>query len=66
MAKIESLHTHTVLSDGKLTHREMFDLAESLGISVLAFTDHDAVSSPEIMAELETLRDRKTKWIIGT
>ncbi len=63
---LESLHTHTTLSDGKLTHREMFELAESLGVSVLAFTDHDTVPSAEIMAELETLRDRKTKWIIGT
>ncbi len=63
---IESLHTHTTLSDGKLTHREMFDLAESLGVSVLAFTDHDAVPSPKIMTELETFRGRKTKWIIGT
>ncbi len=63
---IESLHTHTTLSDGKLTHSEMFDLAESLGVSVLAFTDHDTVPSAEIMRELETLRGRKTKWIIGT
>ncbi len=63
---IESLHTHTTLSDGKLTHRELFDLAESLEVSVLAFTDHDAVPSPEIIRDLETLRDRKTKWIIGT
>ncbi len=63
---IESLHTHTTLSDGKLTHRELFELAETLGVSVLAFTDHDAVPSPETMRELETLRGRKTKWIIGT
>lgn len=66
MSNIESLHTHTTLSDGKLSHREMFDLAESLGVSVIAFTDHDAVPPPEIVAELETLRDRKTKWIIGS
>ncbi len=65
MSSIESLHTHTTLSDGKMTHRELFDLAESLGISVLAFTDHDAVPTPEIMAEIETLRDRKTKWVVG-
>lgn len=65
MTAIESLHTHTTLSDGKLSHREMFDLAESLGVSVLAFTDHDAVPTPKILAELETLRGRKTKWIIG-
>lgn len=66
MTNIESLHTHTTLSDGKLSHREMFNLAESLGVSVLAFTDHDAVPSETIMAELETLRGRATKWVIGT
>lgn len=66
MAAIESLHTHTTLSDGKMTHRELFDLAESLGVSVLAFTDHDAVPSPAIMTELESLRNRETKWVIGT
>lgn len=66
MSLIESLHTHTTLSDGKLTHRELFDLAESLGVSVLAFTDHDAVPSPATMNELEALRERDTKWIIGT
>lgn len=65
MPAIESLHTHTTLSDGKLTHLEMFELAESLGVSVVAFTDHDAVPSPETMTLLETLRDRKTKWVIG-
>ena len=63
---IESLHTHTTLSDGKLTHRELFELAESLDISVLAFTDHDAVPSPETMRELDTFRGQKTKWVIGT
>lgn len=65
MTSVESLHTHTTLSDGKLTHREMFELAQSLGLSVIAFTDHDAVPSPSIMAELDTLRGRSTKWIIG-
>lgn len=65
MAPIESLHTHTTLSDGKMTHREMFELGQSLGLSVLAFTDHDAVPPPEVMAELETLRGRTMKWIIG-
>lgn len=58
-------HTHTTLSDGKLSHREMFNLAESLNVSVIAFTDHDAVPSPKILAEMETFRNRNTKWIIG-
>ena len=66
MTAIESLHTHTTLSDGKLSHRELFELAESLGISVLAYTGHDAVPSPTTVAELETFRGRKTKWVIGT
>ncbi len=48
-----------------MTHRELFDLAQSLGIAILAFTDHDAVPSPEIMAEIETFRGGQTKWIIG-
>lgn len=65
MRPIESLHNHTTLSDGKLSHRELFDLAESLGVSVLAFTDHDAVPPPDVLAEIETLRGRDTKWIIG-
>lgn len=65
MAPLESLHTHTTLSDGKMTHREMFELAQSLGLSVVAFTDHDAVPPAEIMTELEALRDRSTKWVIG-
>lgn len=65
MIPIESLHNHTILSDGKMKHRELFELSQSLGISVIAFTDHDAVPSQSILAELETLRPRSTKWIIG-
>jgi len=65
MIPLESLHTHTTLSDGKLTPRELFEFAQSFGISILAFTDHDAVPPPEIMKELEALRGRTTKWIIG-
>lgn len=65
MRPIESLHTHTTLSDGKLSHREMFELAQTLGISVIAFTDHDAVPSCAMISELETLREQKTKWVIG-
>jgi len=66
MTTIETLHTHTTLSDGRLSHKEMFDLAESLGVSVIAFTDHDSVPPPTILAELESFRNRTTKWIIGS
>lgn len=65
MITIESLHNHTTLSDGRLSHTEMFNLSESLGISVIAFTDHDAVPTPEILEEIEALRGRSTKWILG-
>ncbi|HBH71377.1 MAG: PHP domain protein [Parcubacteria group bacterium GW2011_GWC1_42_11] len=65
MTSIESLHTHTTLSDGKLSHREMFELAQTLGISIVAFTDHDSVPTDTIISELETLREEKTKWVIG-
>ncbi len=65
MSKIETLHTHTTSSDGKLSHRELFLLAESLDIAVLAFTDHDALPTPEIMNELEGFRGNTTKWVTG-
>lgn len=61
----ESLHTHTTLSDGKLSHKQMFELAESLGISIVAFTDHDAVLNNEALAYLESVRSSQTKWISG-
>lgn len=65
MTHTETLHTHTTLSDGKLSHLEMFELAEKLGVLVIAFTDHDAVPSPETMKELHELRERKLKWVVG-
>jgi predicted metal-dependent phosphoesterase TrpH len=61
----ESLHTHTTLSDGKLSHRQMFLLAESLNVSVIAFTDHDAVLNDETLAYLGDVRSSRTKWISG-
>jgi len=61
----ESLHTHTTLSDGKLSHKQMFELAELLGISVIAFTDHDAILNEETLLYLESVRSSKTKWISG-
>lgn len=65
MSPIESLHNHTTLSDGKMSHREHFELAQSLGISVFAFTDHDAVPSAEMIAEIEAFPTQTTKWVLG-
>ncbi len=65
MPSIESLHSHTTLSDGKLSHKEAFELAEKLKYEVIAFTDHDSLPDTATLEYLETLRGRKTKWIIG-
>lgn len=65
MHTAESLHTHTTLSDGKLSHQEMFELAESLGVSVVAFTDHDALPNDTALKYLESVRDSSAKWVIG-
>lgn len=62
---IESLHNHTTTSDGKFSHAELFSLAEQLGVGVLAYTDHDALPPEEALTFLESVRERKTKWIIG-
>lgn len=61
----ESLHTHTTLSDGKLSHKELFELAESLGVTVLAYTDHDAVPDDATLDFLNGVRHRATKWVLG-
>ena len=61
----ESLHTHTTLSDGKLSHQEMFELAETLGVSVIAFTDHDAILNNKAYAYLDSVRNSRTKWVSG-
>lgn len=62
---IESLHNHTIVSDGQLTHKELFELCESLDFGAVAFTDHDALPNEMIMKYLESVRNEKTKWIIG-
>jgi predicted metal-dependent phosphoesterase TrpH len=62
---MESLHNHTIFSDGVLTHRGLFDAFEKKGGSVIAFTDHDALPNDKALATLDSLRDRKLKWIIG-
>lgn len=65
MPKYESLHNHTVLSDGTQTHLEVLKTAESLDYGVIAFTDHDMVPSVDKIAELKTY-DGPVKWLVGT
>lgn len=40
MSRVD-LHTHTTVSDGTLTPRELVELAARLGLEVLGITDHD-------------------------
>ncbi|SRR5258708_10901988 len=64
MNNIQSLHSHTLLSDGKFTHLEMLNLAEKYGISVLAFTDHDYLPDGKIIDQLKAYKG-PVKWLIG-
>jgi predicted metal-dependent phosphoesterase TrpH len=65
LGDIESRHNHTVLSDGVLTHKELFYLTQKAGFSVLAFTDHDSLPDEETLRQLEELRSEPMKWIMG-
>lgn len=62
--KLQSLHSHTLLSDGKLTHQESLEIAQKVGIEYLAFTEHDVLPTKE---QIQTLRDLKSpvKWFVG-
>ena len=60
----ENLHSHTLFSDGKMTHKETLDVALANGCAVLAFTDHDTLMPVQIFKELKSL-EHKTKWISG-
>src|SRR5215510_42094 len=37
-------HTHSTLSDGRLSPAELVDLAASRGVRVMALTDHDTLA----------------------
>jgi predicted metal-dependent phosphoesterase TrpH len=49
------LHTHTTCSDGQLTPQGLIDLAENVGLTALAITDHDVVDG------IKTARDHSKK-----
>jgi predicted metal-dependent phosphoesterase TrpH len=60
----ESLHNHTTLSDGKLTHLEFLDVAQKYGFGVIAFTDHDVLPDKKTI-DLLYKYDGLVKWLIG-
>ncbi len=61
---IESLHNHTIDSDGKQNHLEVLAAAEKLGYGVIAFTDHDISLKPKRLEELKSYKG-PVKWISG-
>lgn len=52
MRKID-LHTHTLVSDGKLTPHELIARAQANGVEVLAITDHDTVAAYQQLADIK-------------
>lgn len=46
MKKVD-LHSHTLVSDGKLTPDELVERAQANGVEMLAITDHDTVAAYE-------------------
>lgn len=64
-ARPESLHNHTIESDGKQTHLEMLASAEEFNYGVVAFTDHDQLPQPQVLQQLKAYAG-PVKWLIGT
>ncbi len=60
----QTLHCHSVVSDGVLTQEQVLDECQKNKIGVVAFTDHDSLSTPEV---LESLKAKKhpVKFISG-
>lgn len=48
------LHAHTTCSDGQLTPQALIELAEKVGLSTLAITDHDVVDGINVAIEHAT------------
>ncbi len=61
----QNLHCHTKTSDGELTYQQVLDICSQNKISVVAFTDHDALPNKKAIKLLEKNRNHPTKWVIG-
>ena len=62
--RYESLHNHTVISDGVQTHLEVLASAEASGFNVIAFTDHDVFPDAKVMEQLGAYGGPVT-WTVG-
>jgi len=47
------LHSHTVVSDGRLTPQELIERAKAKGVEVLSITDHDTVAAYQQLADIK-------------
>jgi len=47
------LHSHTVVSDGRLTPKELIERAKAKGVEVLSITDHDTVAAYQQLADIK-------------
>lgn len=58
MASMADLHTHSTVSDGRLSPTELMDLAYRNGVRVIALTDHDIVDGlPEAIEAVSRYGD---------
>jgi len=58
MPSIADLHTHSLISDGRLSPGDLVDLAYRNGVRILSLTDHDIVDGlPEAFAAAEKYPD---------
>jgi len=48
------LHSHTLVSDGALSPRELLSRAVAQDVDVLSITDHDSIGAYEILGDLST------------
>lgn len=60
----ESLHNHTVISDGQQTHFEVLEAAQEASFGVISFTDHDILPREKEFNALRTY-DGPVAWNIG-
>lgn len=58
------LHTHTTITDGTLTPKELIQKAKEIGLSAVAITDHDSIEGlDEAQSEADRLGIRLVKGI---
>lgn len=58
------LHTHSSASDGTMTPTQLIEKAESIGLSILALTDHDTING--VKEAQEAAKGKNIRIIAGT